>query len=143
MALFSLKAYGSSVICMASFKNHSNGTCVLDSSYIRRAAEIADKSAGFIAPHPNFGCVLATASGNIVGEGFPLCPRAASQLPFSVLKFTMTLDGKIATSSGHAALISSKQSRNLVFELHDKQQASAIFAITELNNSAVLTFNNS
>ncbi|KAI9083908.1 hypothetical protein K1719_034166 [Acacia pycnantha] len=242
MALFSLKAYGPSLICMASLKNHNNGTCVLDSAYIRRAAEIADKSAGSTAPHPNFGCVLATASGNIVGEGFlyaqgtkpaevqaveaagehccggtaylnmepgdchgdhtavsalvqggvkrvvigmrhplphlrgnavrafrsqgvqvyvlgedlksklteeaqkacfhvnaPLIFRAASQLPFSVLKFAMTLDGKIATSSGHAAWISSKQSRNLVFELRGRSDAVIVGGNTVRRDNPRLT----
>ena len=42
----------------------------LESTFIRRAAEIADKSAGFTAPHPNYGCIVATASGDIAGEGF-------------------------------------------------------------------------
>lgn len=42
----------------------------LDAVHIRRAAELADKSAGFTSPHPNFGCVIATQSGKVAGEGF-------------------------------------------------------------------------
>jgi diaminohydroxyphosphoribosylaminopyrimidine deaminase/5-amino-6-(5-phosphoribosylamino)uracil reductase len=34
-----------------------------------RAAELADKSAGLTAPHPNVGCVIARGS-KVVGEGF-------------------------------------------------------------------------
>ncbi|XP_058102513.1 riboflavin biosynthesis protein PYRR, chloroplastic isoform X2 [Magnolia sinica] len=152
----------------------------LEASHIRRAAEVADKSAGFSAPHPNFGCVIARG-GNVVGEGFlyaqgtkpaeaqaveaagelckgataflnlepgdchgdhtalsalikealkscilvnaPLLYRAASRVPFSVLKYAMTLDGKIACSSGHASWISSKLSRHRVFDLRGRSDA--------------------
>ncbi|KAK3002749.1 hypothetical protein RJ639_017879 [Escallonia herrerae] len=37
---------------------------------MKHAADLADKSAGFTSPHPNFGCVIATGSGRVVGEGF-------------------------------------------------------------------------
>ncbi|KAK9141133.1 hypothetical protein Scep_010814 [Stephania cephalantha] len=200
--------------------NHS-----IDAQQIRRAADLADKSAGFTSPHPNFGCVIARDS-NVVGEGFlyaqgakcaelqaveasrelgrgataylnmepgdchgdqtavsalvragvsrvvvgirhplqhlrgkaiqalrseglqvdvlgenlkskviedalkscyavnaPLLFRASSRVPFSVLKYAMTLDGKIAASSGHASWISSKQSRSRVFELRGRSDA--------------------
>jgi len=40
----------------------------LDASYIKRAVELADKSAGFTSPHPNFGCVIV--AGKVVGEGY-------------------------------------------------------------------------
>ncbi|XP_008443687.2 riboflavin biosynthesis protein PYRR, chloroplastic-like [Cucumis melo] len=198
----------------------------LESTFIRRAAEIADKSAGFTAPHPNYGCIVATASGDIAGEGFlfgqgtksaevqaveeageycrggtaflnlessecagddiavsalvqagirrvvvgmrhplqhlrgnavralrnqgvqvdvigedlqsreieeaqkacllvnaPLICKAASQVPFSVLKYAMTLDGKIATTTGHSAWISSVTSRHRVSELRGRSDA--------------------
>ena len=45
-----------------------------------------------------------------------LLHRAALSKPFGILKYAMTLDGKIATSSGHAAWISSTVSRDLVFK---------------------------
>lgn len=70
MALFSLNAYAPFLVCKASFNSHNNGTHAFDSAYIKRAAEIADRSAGFTSPHPNFGCVIATAPGNVIGEGF-------------------------------------------------------------------------
>lgn len=41
-----------------------------DAAYIRRAAGIADKSAGFTSPHPNFGCLIATSAGKVAGEGY-------------------------------------------------------------------------
>ncbi|KAJ4826813.1 hypothetical protein Tsubulata_016033 [Turnera subulata] len=185
--------------------NHSHAQ---EAAFIRRAAEIADKSAGFTSPHPNFGCVIASPSGTVAGEGYlyaqgtkpaevqaveaagefsrgataylnmepgdchgdhsavsalvqgnavrslrsqglqvdvlgedlqskifeearqscllvnaPLIYRATSRVPFSVLKYAMTLDGKIATSSGHAAWISSRESRIRVFELRGRSDA--------------------
>lgn len=53
----------------------------------------------------------------------PLIHRACSRVPFSLLKYAMTLDGKIAASSGHAAWISSKLSRTRVFELRGRSDA--------------------
>ncbi|KAJ8424468.1 hypothetical protein Cgig2_030676 [Carnegiea gigantea] len=202
-------------------RSHSHA---VDASFIKSAAELADKSAGFISPHPNFGCVIA--AGKVVGEGYlyaqgttpaevqaveaagvccqdataylnmepgdchgehtavsalvksgikrvvigirhplnhlrgsaiqalrsegvqvdvlgedlqsdiveearkscllvngPLIIRAASKVPYSVLKYAMTLDGKIATTSGHASWISSKLSRCRVFELRGRSDA--------------------
>ncbi|XP_078434792.1 cytidine/deoxycytidylate deaminase family protein [Wolffia australiana] len=53
----------------------------------------------------------------------PLLFRAAHHVPFSILKYAMTLDGKIATSSGHASWVSSAQSRARVFELRARSDA--------------------
>ncbi|XP_048133924.1 riboflavin biosynthesis protein PYRR, chloroplastic isoform X2 [Rhodamnia argentea] len=202
----------------------SGGNHALEAALVRRAAELADKSAGFTSPHPNVGCLVVSGGGggDVVGEGYlyaqgtkpaevqaveaagercrggtaflnlepgdchgdhtavsalvqagitravvgmrhpllhlrgnairelrgqglqvdvfgedlqskiieeaqkacrivnaPLVYRSASRVPFSVLKYAMTLDGKIAASSGHAAWISSKKSRSRVFELRD------------------------
>lgn len=50
--------------------NHSYSHS-LDADYIQRAAHLADKSAGFTSPHPNFGCVIAdTRSTTVLGEGY-------------------------------------------------------------------------
>ncbi|PKA57767.1 Cycloeucalenol cycloisomerase [Apostasia shenzhenica] len=53
----------------------------------------------------------------------PLLYRASFSVPFSVLKYAMTLDGKIAASSGDASWVSSKLSRGRVFELRGKSDA--------------------
>ena len=45
-----------------------------------------------------------------------LLHRAATGRPLGILKYAMTLDGKIATSSGHSAWVSCSESRALVFE---------------------------
>lgn len=54
-----------SLSCKAIPNSHST-----DALFIKRAAHIADKSAGFTSPHPNFGCVITTPDGNVAGEGF-------------------------------------------------------------------------
>lgn len=40
-----------------------------DAVHVRRAAEIADASAGMSSPHPNYGCVIARGK-EVVGEGY-------------------------------------------------------------------------
>ncbi|KAM7279590.1 hypothetical protein ACFE04_006724 [Oxalis oulophora] len=212
-----------------------------DAVYIRRAAQLADKSAGFTSPHPNFGCVIATPN-NVVGEGYlyaqgtkpaeiqaveaaadscrgataylnmepgdchgdhtavsalvqagitrvvvgirnplqhlrgnairalrsqglqvdvlgedlqskimeearkscllvnaPLIHRASSRVPFSVLKYAMTLDGKIAATSGHSAWITSKTSRKHVFDLRGRSDAVIVGGNTVRKDNPRLT----
>ncbi|GAB2287143.1 hypothetical protein Dimus_021529 [Dionaea muscipula] len=231
------KSKSSSTAAAAAARSHD-----LDASYIRRSAELADKSAGFTSPHPNFGCVIATPAGNVVGEGYlyaqgtkpaeivaveaagemsrrsiaylnmepgdchgdnaavsaliqaglervvvgirhplqhlrgnairalrseglqvdvlgedlhgkiieealkscclvnaPLLYRAAYRVPFSVLKYAMTLDGKIAASSGHASWISSKLSRSRVFELRGRSDAVIVGGNTVRRDNPRLT----
>ncbi|KAJ7555264.1 hypothetical protein O6H91_05G029200 [Diphasiastrum complanatum] len=53
----------------------------------------------------------------------PLLYTATHQLPFSVLKYAMTLDGKIATSTGHSSWVSSKLSRQRVLETRGRSNA--------------------
>ena len=53
----------------------------------------------------------------------PLLHRAVTKRPFSILKYAMTLDGKIASKSGHSAWVSSKQSRQIVFETRARSNA--------------------
>ncbi|KAL1159049.1 hypothetical protein V6Z11_A08G264700 [Gossypium hirsutum] len=69
----------------------------------------------------------------------PFVYRAASRVPFSVLKYAMTLDGKIAASSGHAAWISSKLSRNRVFELRGRSDAIIVGGNTVRRDNPRLT----
>ncbi|KAI3459134.1 hypothetical protein Pfo_015797 [Paulownia fortunei] len=236
--------FPSSHICRATLTSSSSSSpssLAFDAVYIKRAAELADKSAGFTAPHPNFGCVIATTSGCgervVVGEGYlyaqgttpaelqaveaagercrgataylnmepnhclgdqtavsalvqagitrvvigirhplqhlrarlfvplevkdcwlmflvrisneglksclqvnaPLLYRAACRVPFSVLKYAMTLDGKIAASSGHASWISSKMSRTRVFELRGRSDAVIVGGNTVRRDNPRLT----
>ncbi|TVU30101.1 hypothetical protein EJB05_21708, partial [Eragrostis curvula] len=210
-----------------------SGSQAHDALLLRRAADVADRSAGLTSPHPNFGCVIArpqletdSVEAWVVGEGFlyaqgtpcaellaaqeagehargataylnlepgdcygdstavaslvqagitrvvvglrhplkhlrgkaiqalrsegiqvdvvgedlqsktfeealksclivnaPILYRAAFRVPFSVLKYAMTADGKIAASSGHASWVSGKSSRGRVFELRGRSDA--------------------
>ncbi|CAO2837513.1 unnamed protein product [Amaranthus hypochondriacus] len=212
----------------------------VDSYYIKRAVELADKSAGFSSPHPNFGCVIE--AGRVVGEGYlyaqgtksaevqaveaaadwcrganaylnmepgdchgehtavsaliqagikrvvigirhpskhlrgraiqalrsegvqvdvlgedlqsdvvedaikscllvnaPLVVRAASKVPYSVFKYAMTLDGKIATNRGHSVWISSNLSRRRVLELRGRSDAIIVGGNTVRNDNPRLT----
>ncbi|PIN01833.1 hypothetical protein CDL12_25656 [Handroanthus impetiginosus] len=242
--------FPSSLICRSTPTSSSStslpSSLAFDAAYIKRAAELADKSAGCTAPHPNFGCVIATTKGNgervVVGEGYlyaqgttpaelqaveaagescrgataylnmepnhclgdqaavsalvqagvtrvvigirhplqhlrgkairalrsegllvdvlgedlqcktieeglkscllvnaPLLYRAACRVPFSVLKYAMTLDGKIAASSGHASWISSKRSRTRVFELRGRSDAVIVGGNTVRQDNPRLT----
>eukprot|EP00271_Cylindrocystis_brebissonii_P006440 TRINITY_DN19236_c0_g1_i1.p1 TRINITY_DN19236_c0_g1~~TRINITY_DN19236_c0_g1_i1.p1 ORF type:complete len:556 (-),score=54.67 TRINITY_DN19236_c0_g1_i1:378-2045(-) len=45
----------------------------------------------------------------------PLIYRAFHRIPFSILKYAMTLDGKIAATTGHAAWVTSPIARQRVF----------------------------
>nr|ATG70684.1 photosensitive 1 [Callitropsis nootkatensis] len=213
----------------------------VDSDHMLRAAELADKSAGYTAPHPNAGCVIARGS-KVVAEGFlygqgtraaeikaveqakelakgstayvnlepgdchgddssvnaliqagvskvvvglrhplkhfrgkaikalrdarievnvlgedlqnrniqealracqlvnaPLLYREACRIPFSVLKYAMTLDGKIAASTGHAAWVSSKTSRKRVFEARSRSDAIVVGGNTVRRDNPRLT----
>eukprot|EP00252_Welwitschia_mirabilis_P018876 TRINITY_DN4235_c0_g1_i1.p1 TRINITY_DN4235_c0_g1~~TRINITY_DN4235_c0_g1_i1.p1 ORF type:complete len:588 (-),score=105.65 TRINITY_DN4235_c0_g1_i1:216-1979(-) len=213
----------------------------IDERHMKRAVELSDRSAGFTAPHPNAGCVIARGS-KVVGEGFlyaqgtraaeiqaletardlargataylnlepgdchgddsaicaltqaglskvvigmrhplrhfrgqairalrksgievcvlgedlqgrsieellkackhvnaPLLYREAYKIPFSVLKYAMTLDGKIAASTGHAAWVSSKDSRNVVFEMRGRSDAVIIGGNTVRRDNPRLT----
>ncbi|KAJ1443570.1 YbiA-like superfamily [Sesbania bispinosa] len=216
----------SSIICKckASIDTRDHA---LDAAYIRRAALLADKSAGFTSPTLTSAASSPPPSGDVAGEGYlyaqgttppkcrpstlpanapaappltstwnpggikrvvigmrhplhhlrgnavralrsqglrvdllgedltskliedaqkecllvnaPLICRAASRVPFSVLKYAMTLDGKIAASSGHASWISSKQSRNLVFELRGRSDAVIVGGNTVRRDNPRLT----
>ncbi|GMY13914.1 riboflavin biosynthesis protein PYRR, chloroplastic isoform X1 [Fagus crenata] len=231
-------SYRPPMLCKATINNNH----ALEADYIRRASHLADKSAGFTSPHPNFGCVIATSSGHVAGEGFlyaqgtkaaelqaleaagessrratayvnlepgdchgdhtavsalvqagisrvvvgmrhplqhlrgnavralrsqgvhvdvlgedlnskiieearkacllvnaPIICRSALRVPFSVLKYAMTLDGKIAASSGHASWISSKKSRNRVFELRGRSDAIIVGGNTVRRDNPRLT----
>jgi diaminohydroxyphosphoribosylaminopyrimidine deaminase/5-amino-6-(5-phosphoribosylamino)uracil reductase len=52
-----------------------------------------------------------------------LLHRAVLRRPLGLLKYAMTLDGKIATHTGHSAWVSSAQSRQEVFRMRARSDA--------------------
>lgn len=69
MAALSFRLCSSPLICRATLDNGRNHHAT-DASFIRRAADLSEMSAGLTSPHPNFGCVIATPSGKVAGEGY-------------------------------------------------------------------------
>ncbi|KAG0566745.1 hypothetical protein M758_7G079800 [Ceratodon purpureus] len=69
----------------------------------------------------------------------PLLYRARHNLPMSTLKYAMTLDGKIAASSGHAAWVSSAVSRERVFRTRAESDAVIVGGNTVRSDNPSLT----
>ncbi|GLC48449.1 hypothetical protein PLESTB_000099000 [Pleodorina starrii] len=68
-----------------------------------------------------------------------LLHRAVLRRPLGVLKYAMTLDGKIATNMGHSAWVSSPQSRALVFEMRARSDAVIVGGNTVRRDNPRLT----
>ena len=68
-----------------------------------------------------------------------LLHRAALGRPLSVLKYAMTLDGKIATSAGHAAWVSCAESRARVFATRARSDAVIVGGNTVRRDNPNLT----
>ena len=65
--------------------------------------------------------------------------RAATGRPFSILKYAMTLDGKIAASTGHSAWVSSPASRQRVYEARAESNAVIVGGNTVREDDPKLT----
>ncbi|WP_036482179.1 bifunctional diaminohydroxyphosphoribosylaminopyrimidine deaminase/5-amino-6-(5-phosphoribosylamino)uracil reductase RibD [Myxosarcina sp. GI1] len=65
--------------------------------------------------------------------------RTLYHQPFGILKYAMTLDGKIAATSGHSAWVSGKASRHLVHQLRDVCDAVIIGGNTVRKDNPQLT----
>ena len=68
-----------------------------------------------------------------------LLHRAIIGKPLGVLKYAMTLDGKIATSAGHAAWVSSALSRQRVFDCRARSDAVVVGGQTVRRDDPRLT----
>ena len=68
-----------------------------------------------------------------------LIHRAATGRPFSILKYAMTADGKIATSAGHAAWVSCAESRARVFAARARSDAVIVGGNTVRRDNPRLT----
>ncbi|KAG6550147.1 hypothetical protein Mapa_008103 [Marchantia paleacea] len=69
----------------------------------------------------------------------PLLCRAVQRMPYSVLKYAMTLDGKIAANTGHAAWVSSSESRRRVFATRGRSDAVIVGGNTVRRDNPRLT----
>ncbi|MCY7408314.1 MAG: bifunctional diaminohydroxyphosphoribosylaminopyrimidine deaminase/5-amino-6-(5-phosphoribosylamino)uracil reductase RibD [Alkalinema sp. CAN_BIN05] len=65
--------------------------------------------------------------------------RILNQRPFGILKYAMTIDGKIATTTGHSAWITSPDSRRWVYQLRSYCQAIIIGGNTVRKDNPNLT----
>jgi diaminohydroxyphosphoribosylaminopyrimidine deaminase/5-amino-6-(5-phosphoribosylamino)uracil reductase len=65
--------------------------------------------------------------------------RISYQKPFGILKYAMTLDGKIATSTGHSAWVTGKASRQLVYQVRASADAVIVGGNTVRQDNPYLT----
>ena len=65
--------------------------------------------------------------------------RITKKQPFSILKYAMTLDGKIAAITGHSAWVTSKSSRNLVHQIRSTCDAVIVGGNTVRQDNPNLT----
>eukprot|EP00854_Cymbomonas_tetramitiformis_P008027 gene8027-9538_t len=79
----------------------------------------------------------AAAACRLANEA--LLHRIATGVPFSVFKYAMTLDGKIATASGHSAWVSGPLSRELVWAERRRSDAIIVGGATVRNDNPHLT----
>eukprot|EP00899_Mesostigma_viride_P017882 jgi/Mesvir1/26095/Mv06814-RA.2 len=81
----------------------------------------------------------AMAAAACLDVNRPLVYRCATQRPYSVLKYAMTLDGKIAAASGHSAWVSCTESRALVFQARARSDAVIVGGNTVRRDNPRLT----
>jgi diaminohydroxyphosphoribosylaminopyrimidine deaminase / 5-amino-6-(5-phosphoribosylamino)uracil reductase len=65
--------------------------------------------------------------------------RILHKRPFGILKYAMTLDGKIATTTGHSAWVTTKESRHLVHQTRAACDAVIIGGNTVRRDNPLLT----
>lgn len=80
---------------------------------------------------------VETAACQALNEAF--VHRVTQQRPFGTLKYAMTLDGKIATTTGDSAWISGKDSREFVYQLRAASDAVIIGGTTLSRDNPHLT----
>ncbi|NES19419.1 MAG: bifunctional diaminohydroxyphosphoribosylaminopyrimidine deaminase/5-amino-6-(5-phosphoribosylamino)uracil reductase RibD [Symploca sp. SIO3E6] len=68
--------------------------------------------------------------------------RILYQSPLGILKYAMTLDGKIAATSGHSKWVTSQESRNYVHKLRSACDAVIVGSNTVLADNPYLTSHN-
>ncbi|CAG9463316.1 unnamed protein product [Pedinophyceae sp. YPF-701] len=123
------------VVGMRHPMRHSRGEAIA----ALRGAGLTVSVLGEAAVAPGLEGDAAGARKKCLRANEALLLRAWSGRPFSVLKYAMTLDGKIATASGHAAWVSSAQSRAQVFDLRGRSAAVIVGGNTVRRDNPRLT----
>ncbi|MBF2086588.1 bifunctional diaminohydroxyphosphoribosylaminopyrimidine deaminase/5-amino-6-(5-phosphoribosylamino)uracil reductase RibD [Thermoleptolyngbya sp. C42_A2020_037] len=116
------------------------------------AAGVARVVVGMVDPNPQVagrGLEKLRAAGIAVIVGVeeaacqalnePFVYRITHQKPLGILKYAMTLDGKIATTTGHSAWVTSPASRQVVHELRAGCDAVVIGGNTVRRDNPLLT----
>lgn len=116
------------------------------------SAQVAKVVAGMIDPNPRVagsGIKKLTDAGIevIVGVEEQACRqlneafihRVLHQQPFGILKYAMTLDGKIAATTGHSAWVTGKAARHLVHQVRSECDAVIIGGNTLRKDNPKLT----
>lgn len=98
-------------------------------------------SGGGIETIRNAGIEVVTgieeAACRQLNEGF--IHRILHKQPFGILKYAMTLDGKIATTTGHSAWITQEETRNHVYDLRSQCDAVIVGGNTVRLDNPLLT----
>ncbi|CAI5473690.1 unnamed protein product, partial [Closterium sp. Yama58-4] len=111
---------------------HHHGRAV---AMLRQAGVTVDVLGEGDLAHPDMHGVVRSCRG--VNEA--LLFRAHTGLPFSILKYAMTLDGKIAASTGHAAWVTSREARQRVFDVRSLSDAIIVGGNTVRRDNPRLT----
>ncbi|GJP50996.1 hypothetical protein CLOM_g10149 [Closterium sp. NIES-68] len=111
---------------------HHHGRAV---AMLRQAGVAVDVLGEGELAHPDMHDVARSC--RLVNEA--LLFRADTGLPFSILKYAMTLDGKIAASTGHAAWVTSREARQRVFDVRSLSDAIIVGGNTVRRDNPRLT----
>jgi diaminohydroxyphosphoribosylaminopyrimidine deaminase / 5-amino-6-(5-phosphoribosylamino)uracil reductase len=130
--------------------NHYGRTPPCSEAVIR--AQVARVVIGMVDPDPRVsggGIERLRAAGIEVSVGVeePACRdlnegfihRVCYQRPFGILKYAMTLDGKIATTNGHSAWVTGKEARGYVHHLRSQCDAVLVGTNTVFRDNPQLT----
>jgi diaminohydroxyphosphoribosylaminopyrimidine deaminase / 5-amino-6-(5-phosphoribosylamino)uracil reductase len=130
--------------------NHYGRTPPCSEAVIR--AQVARVVVGMVDPDPRVaggGIERLRAAGIevIVGVDEPACRdlnegfihRVCYKRPFGILKYAMTLDGKIATTNGHSAWVTGDEARGYVHQLRSQCDAVVVGTNTVFRDNPQLT----
>jgi diaminohydroxyphosphoribosylaminopyrimidine deaminase / 5-amino-6-(5-phosphoribosylamino)uracil reductase len=130
--------------------NHYGRTPPCSEALIR--AEVSRVVAGMVDPNPQVaggGMARLQQAGIevVVGVEEAACQelneafvyRVQHQRPLGILKYAMTLDGKIATDTGHSAWVTSPVARSIVHQLRSSCDAIVVGGNTVRQDNPLLT----